>query len=252
MIPTPETGTPRSGPARVARRIITASLAALIVFAGPPQAAGQDEGAGKAERGSTFWAHPAKRAPIREKASAASRVVAPTHLKTEDGFSEVYLVFGSRTDSDGHTWLHIRIPMRPNGRTGWVRASTLGPLYRVSTRLVVDRSEQRAILSRNGRKIWSAPVGVGKPNTPTPAGHFWIREKFEIRDSSGIYGPRAFGTSDYSVLTDWPGGGVIGIHGTDEPSLIPGRPSHGCIRVKNADIKRLYRLMGIGTPVLIK
>ena len=51
----------------------------------------------------------------------------------------------------------------------------------------------------------------------------------------GSYGPWAFGTSAYSVLSDWPGGGVIGIHGTNQPHLIPGRPSHGCVRVEIGD-----------------
>jgi lipoprotein-anchoring transpeptidase ErfK/SrfK len=61
------------------------------------------------------------------------------------------------------------------------------------------------------------------------------------------------GTAAYSdVLTDWPGGGVIGMHGTSEPELIPGRPSHGCIRLRNRDIERLYRLTPIGTPLRIK
>ena len=54
------------------------------------------------------------------------------------------------------------------------------------------------------------------------------------------------------MLSDWPGGGVIGIHGTNEPYLIPGRPSHGCIRVPNRAISRLYRLMPIGTPMRIR
>ena len=67
-----------------------------------------------------------------------------------------------------------------------------------------------------------------------------------------IYGPLAFGTSAYSVLSDWPGGGVIGIHGTDQPGLLPGRPSHGCVRVRNADIRRLARLMPVGTPLTIR
>jgi lipoprotein-anchoring transpeptidase ErfK/SrfK len=53
-------------------------------------------------------------------------------------------------------------------------------------------------------------------------------------------------------MTDWPGGGVVGIHGTNQPQLIPGRPSHGCIRVPNGKISRLARIMPIGTPVLIK
>jgi lipoprotein-anchoring transpeptidase ErfK/SrfK len=45
---------------------------------------------------------------------------------------------------------------------------------------------------------------------------------------------------------------VIGIHGTNEPSLIPGRPSHGCIRVQNPAVRILWRLMPIGTPLLIR
>jgi lipoprotein-anchoring transpeptidase ErfK/SrfK len=68
-----------------------------------------------------------------------------------------------------------------------------------------------------------------------------------------FYGPVAFGTSARSeVLTDWPGGGFIGIHGTNEPQLIPGRISHGCIRLRNSDILRLSRLMPVGTPLTIR
>lgn len=63
----------------------------------------------------------------------------------------------------------------------------------------------------------------------------------------------AFGTSARSdVLTDWPAGGYIGIHGTDRPELLPGRVSHGCIRLRNADILRLAELMPVGTPLTIR
>jgi lipoprotein-anchoring transpeptidase ErfK/SrfK len=90
---------------------------------------------------------------------------------------------------------------------------------------------------------------VGKSSTPTPGGHFWIREKFHVAGTT-IYGPRALGTSAYApTLSDWPGGGVVGLHGTNEPDLIPGRPSHGCIRLRNRDILTLYRLAPKGTPV---
>ena len=68
----------------------------------------------------------------------------------------------------------------------------------------------------------------------------------------GAYGPFAFGTSAYSSLTDWPGGGVVGMHGTNEPRLVPGRPSHGCIRLRNADILRLARMVSVGTPLLVQ
>ena len=204
------------------------------------------------ERTSTSWAHPVAKAPIRRFPRRDAPSITRTHRNTEDGFPEVYLVLRSWTDRAGLGWFKVRIPMRPNGKRGWVRSSALGPLYRVRTHLVVDRSKQRATLRKRGKKIWTAPVGIGAPGTPTPKGNFWIREKFKVSDSGGIYGPRAFGTSNYSVLSDWPGGGVIGIHGTNQPALIPGRPSHGCIRVRNHEVRQLYRLMPVGTPVLIR
>ena len=63
----------------------------------------------------------------------------------------------------------------------------------------------------------------------------------------------AFGISARSaVLTDWPGGGYVGIHGTNQPGLIPGYISHGCIRMRNAAILALGRLMKVGSPVSIR
>ena len=78
-----------------------------------------------------------------------------------------------------------------------------------------------------------------------------MREKLRFKHAP-VYGSRALGTSAYAAVSDWPGGGVVGIHGTDQPGLIPGRPSHGCIRVRNADMATLYRLTPVGTPVVIR
>jgi hypothetical protein len=230
-------------------------LALLVTIALPASASAAAEPAGSvslSDRTFSHWAHPEHRASVRRLPWQTSGRVARIHYLTEDGFPEVYPVLRRFTDRGGRTWLRIRAPMRPNGRTGWVRDSALGPLYRVRTRLVVDRGRLRATLYRSGKRIWRSPIGVGKAGTPTPAGHFWIREKFRVVNPGGLYGPRAFGTSDYSRLSDWPGGGVIGIHGTNEPYLIPGRPSHGCIRVPNRAIKRLYRLMPVGTPMQVR
>ncbi|MGZ5332606.1 MAG: L,D-transpeptidase, partial [Solirubrobacterales bacterium] len=89
--------------------------------------------------------------------------------------------------------------------------------------------------------------------TPTPRGHFYVRERLPLSRPGGVYGLFAFGTSAYSPgLSDWPGGGVVGIHGTNQPQLIPGTVSHGCVRVRNSDIRGLRRLMGLGTPVWIR
>ena len=197
----------------------------------------------------TRWAHAARRAAVRSAPQNSAPRVATLRYWTEDRRPEVYLALSSRR-AGGQAWIHIRVPGRPNGRTGWVPESALGALQIVRTQFVVDHRTLRATLYRDGRRIWHAPIGVGAPGTPTPKGHFYIRELLPA--SGGIYGPWAFGTSAYSSLSDWPGGGVVGVHGTDQPGLLPGRPSHGCIRVRNGAIRRLARLMPIGTPVRIR
>jgi lipoprotein-anchoring transpeptidase ErfK/SrfK len=122
----------------------------------------------------------------------------------------------------------------------------------VNTHLVVSRARLRATLSRAGKIVFSAPVGIGTDASPTPAGEFNVRSKL-TRYASPFYGPIAFGTTARSdVLTDWPGGGFVGIHGTNEPQLLPGRVSHGCIRLRNRDILRLAQLMPVGTPITIR
>lgn len=233
-----------------------AGLVALVLpasaSAAPQAAEAADSARASAGEKFSYWAHPTHRTIIRRHPSHSSRGVARIHYLTEDHYPEVYPVLRSFTDAVGRTWLRIRIPMRPNGRTGWVRDSSLGPLNRTRTRLVVDRRSLRATLFRDGRRIWRSRIGVGKARTRTPGGRFWIREKFRVRNAKGMYGPRAFGTGAYSRLSDWPGGGVIGIHGTNRPSLLPGRPSHGCVRLPNRAILKLYRLMPIGTPVHIR
>ncbi len=128
----------------------------------------------------------------------------------------------------------------------------LGPFHLTHLLVVVNRARLRIYLYRDGRRIWSAPVGVGKPSSPTPAGHFWINERFKIADPSSGYYPYAFGTTDYSTLTDWPGGGVVGIHGPYyDPQGIPGRISHGCIRLEVSDDAWLARHLRLGTPVRV-
>jgi lipoprotein-anchoring transpeptidase ErfK/SrfK len=144
------------------------------------------------------------------------------------------------------------LPVLPNGRTGWVPRHALGVYGVVHTHLLIDLEPRRATLLRDGRPIFRAPIGVGRPEWPTPKGEFYIRVRL-TRYRSPFYGPLAFGTSARSsVLTDWPGGGFVGIHGTDQPDLLPGRVSHGCIRLRNQDILALGRLMPVGTPVTIR
>jgi lipoprotein-anchoring transpeptidase ErfK/SrfK len=140
----------------------------------------------------------------------------------------------------------------PNGTTGWIPRGALGGYQAVRTRLVVDLDRLEATLYRAGRRIFRAPVGVGETESPTPEGEFYIRNKL-TRYADPFYGPLAFGTSARSrVSSDWPAGGFVGIHGTNHPELIPGRVSHGCIRLRNQDILELAQLMPVGTPLTIR
>jgi hypothetical protein len=181
----------------------------------------------------------------------SARPVAPLELETTEGTTNIVLVLGQRARGNA-LWVHVRLPVLPNGLTAWVPRNAVGAYQFVHTHLVVDRARLTATLYRDGRKVFAAPVGVGKPESPTPAGQFYVRDRVS-GFGDAFYGPIAFGTSARSaVLTDWPAGGFVGIHGTNEPRLLPGRISHGCIRFRNADILALSRLMPVGTPLTIR
>jgi hypothetical protein len=184
--------------------------------------------------------------------SASSVVVARLGVSAPEGTPNLLPVLRARTGAGGALWIMVRLPVLPNGTVGWVSRRSLGSYQVVKTHLVVDRRRLQATLYQNGKSVFTAPIGVGTAVAPTPAGDFTIRSKL-TRYASPFYGPVAFGTTARSaVLTDWPGGGFIGLHGTNQPGLIPGRISHGCIRMRNEDIVRLSRLMPVGTPLAIR
>ena len=199
----------------------------------------------------------ARFAPIKQNVDALAApspdapVVAQLEQNTPEGTTNIILVL-DEVSLDGRVWVHVRLPVLPNGRTGWLRRSALGGYRFVRTHLVVSRAHLTATLFYNHRAVFRAPIGIGTADAPTPRGEFYIRDRVAGFDDA-FYGPVAFGTSARSeVLTDWPAGGFVGIHGTNSPELIPGRISHGCIRMRNEDILRLSRLMSVGTPLTIE
>ena len=197
------------------------------------------------------WA-PVLRPVAARRHPGSARLVARLSTSTPEGTANIVLLQPGVHVVGGRLWVRVRLPALPNNTTGWVPRDALGGYGEVRTRLVVDRRRLTATLLRNGREIFRAPVGVGETRWPTPGGQFYVRNRLTNFDDP-FYGPIAFGTSARSaVLTDWPAGGFIGIHGTNRPDLLPGRVSHGCIRMQNEDILRLARLMPVGTPVTIR
>jgi lipoprotein-anchoring transpeptidase ErfK/SrfK len=142
--------------------------------------------------------------------------------------------------------------MRPNGVTGWVRAGQVETAP-VRARIVVDVSQRRLRLYRDGRLVLASPVAVGAPATPTPTGRFYVNQRLVPADTAGPFGPGAVGISAFSnVLTGWTQGGPVAIHGTNEPWSIGHDVSNGCIRLPNAVLRRVFALALAGTPVLIR
>jgi hypothetical protein len=190
---------------------------------------------------------------VRAAPDARSRALGRLDTRTPDDTSEVVLLLSRADGADGRPWLRVRTPLLPAGTTGWVPAAAVSAPHRVRTWLLIDRRAFRLTLVRAGRVVLRAPIGIGTAGTPTPAGRFYVRDRLTGLDPRGLYGPEAFGTSARSTrVTDWPGGSVVGIHGTNRPELLPGRVSHGCIRLHNRDIQRLARLMPVGTPLTIR
>src|SRR5690348_15906206 len=149
-------------------------------------------------------------------------------------------------------WYFVQLPMRPNGVTGWVRASDVD-VATTTARIVVDLSARRVTLFQEGRRVLSTTAAIGSPATPTPTGTYYVNQRLIPTDQSGPFGPGAVGISAFSnVLTGWTQGGPIAIHGTNEPSSIGRAVSNGCIRLPNATLERVFDLALAGTPVIIR
>jgi lipoprotein-anchoring transpeptidase ErfK/SrfK len=197
------------------------------------------------------WAYVVRPTIARKAPRSSAPAVARLSTLTPEWYPNLVLMVDGVRYSKRQYWLRVRLPILPNNSSGWVPRRALGAFHPIRTRLVIDRSAFRATLYKGGNPIFSTRVGVGTSYWPTPRGEFYIRQKM-TGFRAPAYGPWAFGLNARSpVLTDWPGGGFIGIHGTNQPGLIPGRVSHGCIRMRNAAISRLARILPLGTPVTI-
>jgi hypothetical protein len=176
---------------------------------------------------------------------SASRVLV-VHRFRSDFRWQVVLAVGSKLGSDGRLWYEVSLPTRPNNTLGWMPADTLS-LHTVTNRILVNRAHRWIEVLRGSRVLLKAVVAVGAPGMETPLGHFYVQARFVPDDP--FFGVFALETSAYSNLSDWPGGGVVGIHGTSRPDLLGQAVSHGCIRVSNATAGALRRLAPVGTPI---
>lgn len=171
---------------------------------------------------------------------------------TERGGPLVFQVIDGQ-NVDAADWVEVKLPIRPNGTTGWVRREeldlTVNPYH-----IDIDTSEFTLTITRENEVVLQTTVAVGEGETPTPYGEFYLIELLQPPTPDGIYGPYAYGLSGFSdTLESFNGGeGVIGIHGTNQPELLGTTVSHGCIRVANDVITEMTEFLPLGTPVSIR
>jgi hypothetical protein len=187
---------------------------------------------------------------VRTRPDPSSNVIGRFRRMTEFGVRQVFALKAPATGQDGALWYRAMLPIVPNGSEGFVPADTL-QLSRSSYRLVVDRASLHLSVYKDCQLLKRYLVGIGKPSTPTPAGKFYLTGLFKPPTGSA-YGAYAYSLSAFSeVLTDWPLGGIVGLHGTNDPSSIGKPDSHGCIRMWNADITEIASMVPVGTPIEI-
>jgi lipoprotein-anchoring transpeptidase ErfK/SrfK len=191
----------------------------------------------------------ASKAAIRAAPSPHARVVRIMNQFRPDSQFQIVLAVKARRGSDGGWWYLLSLPGRPNGQRGWVRGD-LVDLQPVQNRIVVHIRSRTIEVQRvaDGKRLLREVVAVGRPGAETPIGrNFYVQARFAPGDP--FFGPSVLETSAYSKLSDWPGGGLAGIHGTNRPDLLGQAVSHGCVRVSNAVARALASLAPLGTPI---
>ena len=222
----------------IAAAVLTASLG----VAGPAQAAGPRVPASQ-DLVVLLDDHVARTAP----AASAPRIKSVAARRPLTRVRTVLPVLGGGTGE----WVSVRLPGRPNGRTGWIRTEGT---RRASTdwHIRLRLSTRRVTAYHGGEAVRHFTAVVGTAWTPTPPGRFFIEEAVAIPGHAG--GPFALATSARSnVLQEFAGGpGQIALHGTDGLAGAPGTAaSHGCVRLGTRAITWLARRIGGGVPLTV-
>ena len=156
----------------------------------------------------------------------------------------------------------IQSPTEPDSQTA---ATTIQPLEsksetkeKTDSRIVVNLGERRVQLYQGSQLLDSYAIAVAKPGWETPTGTFQVLDMEQnptwVHPITGITVPPG---SDNPLGVAWIGflsneEGEIGFHGTNQEELIGEAVSHGCLRMRNQDVKALYAHIGKGTPVIVE
>ncbi len=146
-------------------------------------------------------------------------------------------------------------------------------LHRQGRQLVLQRGKRRLLLLEEGQLLELFPVAIGRPGWETPLGSFAVLEKIRnptwqhpqpplkiAAGPSNPLGSRWIGFwRDCNLRKPWegeqplavPGCATIGFHGTPQRGSVGRAVSHGCVRLYDEDVRRLFEQVAVGTPVTV-
>lgn len=252
---------------------LTAAGCAIGNDTGDERGANNEQGTAANDRPSVDSTRPAKAAkpdhdgiPLDTPRDAYPIVWVRVHeqvrLRTEPGAGELVdtvdrrtkwgsiSAFGVVRQTEG--WVGVTTPLLPNGELAWMRLRSdrlRGGWTKMS--VVVDVSERRAVLLREGDPALSFPVTVGMPGADTPTGRFAVTDTFR-GDINPTYGccAVALSATQPHLPSGWLGGKRIAIHGTTGALGIAA--SHGCVRATDDVVSKLVDRLPLGAPVFIR
>jgi lipoprotein-anchoring transpeptidase ErfK/SrfK len=183
-------------------------------------------------------------------ASAGARKTPTGYAFTNPTYFQNPLVFVV-LERDGE-WLHVMLPTRPNGQTGWIKAADVN-LSRTTYRMELNLASTTLKVFNGNDLFVETKVVIGKPSSKTPLGTFYLNEKVKSDNPAGAYGPWILSTNGYSEdLNEFDGGlPVVAFHGTNQPQLLGQSVSNGCIRMPNDVVTKLADTLPAGTPIQI-
>lgn len=187
------------------------------------------------------------RHPVTLRASPDGRAVARVGLRTRFGSPRILAIARRRGP-----WLGVIAAQRDNGRLAWVRLAAVR-LVSEPVRIRIDLPARELEVRRGSRALLRIPVGIGAPGTPTPTGTFSVTDLLAL-DPGSPYGCCVLALSGHQpdVAQGWTGGDRLAVHGTSDAASVGAALSHGCLRARDRDLRRLLRLVPLGARVEIR
>jgi lipoprotein-anchoring transpeptidase ErfK/SrfK len=189
---------------------------------------------------------PARRKSARNSADAVWPASNPSLAKNKDASQSTRLTSGATEQP--------KLPFFPS----WGQSKADAKAGSAQTEVVVNLSDRRVYVYRYGEVIASYPVAVGKKGWETPTGSFQVMHMehhpiWKHPITGEIFEPGTDSPLGDRWIGFWSDGrNEIGFHGTPDVDLVGTAISHGCLRMRNSDVRMLYSQVSLGTPVVVE